>query len=359
MFLDITQRKRAAAQLGESERRYRGLFENAQDGFLVLDESLHVVDANPAACDKLEYTAAELRERRLDQLVLGHGEAPAVLPDEIFAGDSGRGDCRLATRSGQILDVEFRAVAGVLPGLHLLSIHDITQRKKAEERARQAQRLAAIGETMAALVHESRNALQRSQACLEMLAVEVEDRPEALDLVRRARRAQHDLHQLYEDVRQWAAPLQPRREVYDVAVLWRDVWRQIVESRSSPTPRLREEIHGDTLCLIDRFLMAQVLRNIFENAWDVSPEEGTVLVRCWTSTLDSGEQFCIAIADQGPGLSAEQQVRIFEPFFTTKAKGTGLGMAIVQRIVHSHEGTIEATSPRGAQIEITLPRGRT
>ena len=64
----------------------------------------------------------------------------------------------------------------------------------------------------------------------------------------------------------------------------------------------------------------------------------------------------IAITDRGPGLTPEQQQRIFEPFFTTKAKGTGLGMAIAFRIVESHGGTITASSPRGAQIEIALPR---
>jgi len=59
------------------------------------------------------------------------------------------------------------------------------QLKLAQQRALQAERLAAIGETMAGLTHESRNALQRSKACLEMLVLEVEDRPDALDLVRR------------------------------------------------------------------------------------------------------------------------------------------------------------------------------
>jgi len=84
-----------------------------------------------------------------------------------------------------------------------------------------------------------------------------------------------------------------------------------------------------------------------------------VSVRCWAESNGNGEAIYVTISDQGPGLSAEQQCRIFEPFFTTKTKGTGLGMAIVQRIVHSHGGTVAASSPGGAQIEITLPRGGT
>ena len=76
--------------------------------------------------------------------------------------------------------------------------------------------------------------------------------------------------------------------------------------------------------------------------------------------LETGEApqgVLIRVRDEGPGLTSEQQRRIFEPFFTTKTKGTGLGMAIAQRIVHSHGGAIAASSPQGAQIEIRLPRG--
>ena len=61
----------------------------------------------------------------------------------------------------------------------------------------QNERLAAIGQMMAGLAHESGNALARSQACLEMLAMEVEDRPEALDLIDRIQNAQNHLQQLY------------------------------------------------------------------------------------------------------------------------------------------------------------------
>jgi hypothetical protein len=67
----------------------------------------------------------------------------------------------------------------------------------------------------------------------------------------------------------------------------------------------------------------------------------------------------IDVRDNGPGLSAEQRQRIFEPFFTTKTKGTGLGMAIAQRIIEAHGGQITVGTPpdRGAEIQLLLPRG--
>src|SRR5271165_4957489 len=84
---------------------------------------------------------------------------------------------------------------------------DITYLKQAQQQALQAERLAAIGQMVAGLAHESRNALHRSQVCLEMLALEVEDRPEALNLIARLQMAQDDLYHLFEDVRSYAAPI--------------------------------------------------------------------------------------------------------------------------------------------------------
>ena len=70
---------------------------------------------------------------------------------------------------------------------------DITERKEEQARALQAERLAAIGEMVTGLAHESRNALQRGQACLEMLALEVQDRPRARNLIDRLQKALDDL----------------------------------------------------------------------------------------------------------------------------------------------------------------------
>jgi signal transduction histidine kinase len=66
----------------------------------------------------------------------------------------------------------------------------------------------------------------------------------------------------------------------------------------------------------------------------------------------------LCIRDEGAGMNADQRKRIFDPFYTTKTKGTGLGMAIVQRIVQSHGGTIVVADRDGpgAEIVITLPR---
>jgi signal transduction histidine kinase len=210
---------------------------------------------------------------------------------------------------------------------------------------------------MAALVHESRNALQRSKACLEMLRLELSDRPDVLDLVERAQRAQDDLHRLYEEVRQWAAPLVLRRQPCCLRELWQEAWQQATPPGGAGQVRLEEQVVGPTTCQADRFALIQVFRNIFENALEVSPPGGVVQVRCEKTAVGAAEAVRVAIRDQGPGLTPQQQQRIFDPFFTTKAKGTGLGMAIAQRIVQAHGGSIEARVVGGTEIVVTLPTG--
>src|SRR5208282_436384 len=95
-----------------------------------------------------------------------------------------------------------------------------------EQQALLKERLAAIGQTVTGLAHESRNALQRCQACLERLSWKLQQQPEALDLVHRAQHANDDLVRLFNDVRQYAAPIQLDCSHCDVAAIWRRVWGQ-------------------------------------------------------------------------------------------------------------------------------------
>jgi PAS domain S-box-containing protein len=235
---------------------------------------------------------------------------------------------------------------------------DITERKRAQERAVQTERLAAIGQMVTGLAHESGNALARSQSCLEMLAWEVEDRPEALDLIGRIQKAQDHLKQLYEEVRGYAGPLKLEREAWDLAMVWRQAWDNLALLRQGRDAALAEEAGGlDLHCAVDQFRLGQVFRNVFENALAACRDPVRVTVRCSDAALNGSAAVRISVRDNGPGLNPEQRKRIFDPFFTTKTKGTGLGMAIARRIVEAHGGQIAVgPGPGGAEILITLPR---
>ncbi|MDX2035863.1 MAG: response regulator [Isosphaeraceae bacterium] len=246
----------------------------------------------------------------------------------------------------------------------LLVGQDITELERAQEQALRAERLAAIGQMMTGLAHESRNALQRSQACLEMLGLVVGDLPAAVDYISRIQKAQDDLARLYEDVRSYAAPIKLECAVCDLSAIWREAWSQL-EPRSHPgRVELEERIHtAETPSLVaDAFRLEQVFRNIFDNALAAGRGDVRVVIEARDVRLDSFDAVEIRILDDGPGLGTEQRGKIFETFYTTKTKGTGLGMPISKRIVEAHGGTIALgegarLGPTGAEIIVTLPKG--
>jgi len=354
---DAREIARLSSVVTASEEQYRLLFETTLDGLVILADDERIISTNPAACSILHSTDEKLLNQSVSSLTIReNAETRPAQWNDFFGTAKDRGEHSVVRSDGSVVEIEYRSVSHFSAGRHLISMRDVSDRKRAEERARQSSRLAAIGETMAALVHESRNALQRSKANLEMLSLEIEDRPEALKLVGRVEKAQEDLHKLFEEVRQWAAPLNLRREICNLRQLWREVWTNVIHTQNTKKLRLDEKSSEAVTCSVDRFAMAQVFRNIFENAVEVSPVGEAVEIACCEESNGRGNTVVISIADRGPGLSVEQQQRIFEPFFTTKAKGTGLGMAIASRIVQSHGGSIAASSPGGARLEITLPR---
>ena len=228
----------------------------------------------------------------------------------------------------------------------------------AHERVRQNERLAAIGQMVTGLAHESRNALQRSHACLEMLALDIQDRPQAMKMAQRIQTALEQLHLLYEEVRNYAAPIKLDLERLDLRRLVIQAWANLegkVESRNVDF-RLHFESSDECWIVADRHRMEQVLANLLQNAIEASQAEATPRVECRLERLDS-PHWRLTVSDNGPGVPDAHVDQIFDPFFTTKAKGTGLGLAITRRIVEAHQGsiTLDPGYRQGAAFELKLP----
>jgi PAS domain S-box-containing protein len=237
---------------------------------------------------------------------------------------------------------------------------DISKLKHAQEQALHSERLATLGQMVTGLAHESRNALQLIQASLEMLALEVEDRPEALELVGSIQAAEDRLHRLFEDIRGYAAPMNLERDTYNVAKVWRAAWQQLAAQHNGRKVQFHEETKSlDLSCPLDLFSIERVFRNIFENSLAACGDPVQIDIACSETHIEDRPAIRIRIRDNGPGLTPEQRRKIFEPFFTTKSQGTGLGMAIAKRIVQAHGGaiTVGENPPPGAEIILTLPRG--
>jgi two-component system, NtrC family, sensor kinase len=229
---------------------------------------------------------------------------------------------------------------------------------EAQQRAVQAERLAAIGQMATGIAHESRNALQRIGASAEMLEPEVEGNATALALLARIQQSQAHLHRLLDEVRNYAAPVVLDVSACRITEAWREAWELLRAQRNEQQATLREHLETTELAIqADRFRLVQVFRNLLDNAAAACGDSAQIDIHCQSALLGSAPAIRVRVLDNGSGLNAEQRRRIFEPFYTTKPTGTGLGMAITQRLVEAHGGTICVgdDSSSGAEIVVTLP----
>lgn len=365
----VARQKRAEDALRASEEQFRSAFDNAPVGMALVTPKGNWLRCNVVLSTMLGRTSEQLAARMwLDDVHPEDRNAAAGLLRRLETGETkaGRLEMRYVHAEGTVVwtltSLSLVRDAAGKPQHLVLQAQDVTELREAQQAALQAERLAAIGQMVAGLAHESRNALQRAQACLEMLELELADRPRARELVARIQRAQDHLHHLFEEVRGYAAPIQLQRTYRSLEKLWREAWADVLAAAPEKRPAvLREELHeADLRCHVDPLSLEQVFRNVFENA--LAAAEGTteVTVRATADRLFGQQAIRLSIQDNGPGLTIEQQRRIFEPFYTTKAQGTGLGMAIAKRIVEAHGGRISAQQAPGggAEIVVVLPKNR-
>lgn len=356
-------RRHRQAERQRSEAAFRQLVEAAGSIIVILREDHTIAYFNPFAEELSGYTAAAVVGKDYVPMFIPEQEQAGVAEQlrQVLAGTPTRkyenavlchdGAHRWILWNAQRLE-DFEGQPAVLA-----IGQDITERTKAEMRALQTERLAAIGQTVAGLAHESRNAFQRSQSCLELLELELEGQDEQLELVSRIQRALEHLHRLYEEVRDYAAPVVVDRQECDMSRLWREAWAETEVSRKEKQIKLIENCGQTSLsCSADWFAVGQVFRNIFENAIDACADPGVVIVTGGTVELNEGPAIEVSIEDNGPGIAPEARAEVFDAFFTTKTKGTGLGMAIARRIIEAHSGQLDlGDSDRGARFIIRLP----
>jgi PAS domain S-box-containing protein len=363
----IAERRHLALAKERSETAFRALVEAAPCLIVILRPDRSISYLSPFAEKLTGYQASEVLGKDYFSVFIPEESLRQAIDQEmqrVLAGVPTRGfenpvRCKDGSRRWLVWNAEM--LAHYQDAHAVLAVgQDITSLKEAQEQALHSARLATIGQMVAGLAHESRNALQLIQASLEMLAMEVEDRPEALELIASIQGAEDRLHRLFEDIRGYAAPIQLERDTYDIARVWRGVWEHLAPLWNGRQVRLREHLAGiDLSCTVDLFSLERVFRNIFENSLAACRDPVQIDIECSEVQRNGSRALRISISDNGPGLSPEQKQRIFEPFYTTKRQGTGLGMAIAKRIVEAHGGQIavgESTGP-GAQILITLPRG--
>ena len=221
-----------------------------------------------------------------------------------------------------------------------------------------AQRSAAWGEVARRLAHEIKNPLTPIQLSAERLQFKLADKLANGDAELLARGTQTIINQvqsmkrMVDDFRDYARLPAPEVSPLDLNELIGEVLGLYESSSAHIETRLDESLPA---ILGDATQLRQIIHNLLRNAEDALEGREAGQVSIVTETV--GRCARLSIGDNGPGFPAELLPRIFEPYVTTKARGTGLGLPIVKKIVEEHLGTIEISNAPagGARIDIRLP----
>ena len=230
-----------------------------------------------------------------------------------------------------------------------------------EQRLRQSERIAAWQELARELAHEIKNPLTPIQLAIETLQRTRETKPERFDeaftectatVLEEVERLKHIVSEFSQFARLPASVLQ-------LGSL-NDVVRKAAALQAEACPGT-VELHldpGADLVRLDPERMAQVVHNLVKNAVEATSAVATRPARIVVRTRPLGRLVAFEVEDNGEGLDDADSARIFAPYFTRRAGGTGLGLAVVSRIVAEHGGSVAVKSERGrgTTFTVSLPR---
>lgn len=221
--------------------------------------------------------------------------------------------------------------------------------RKDEELKRNA-RLAMLGETAAALAHEVRNPLGAMRLFNGLLAQEVADNSSASELCQQLGNCITALDGVVTNILFFAKDAPFNLAPLNLHALITAVGEQAM--RMSPQMTISFSLQAENPFILG---VEQSLRQVFDNLLRNSASVGASKVQVSiTSQRDTVGAMVVTIKDDGPGIPQEILSRLFEPFVTSRPEGTGLGLAVVRRILEQHNASISAQNHNGAVFEIVF-----
>jgi PAS domain S-box-containing protein len=370
LLRDVTERRLAERALGESERRYRTVIDQAFDGVWLESADSTIVDVNPGACTMLGYSPQELIGRRAADLVEPVSpDDQRAAADDMPGEDASEWQRRIVGRHGRTMVLAGRS-REIAPGLVVSTFRDITEeRAEADERERLLQQAQAANrlkdEFLATLSHELRTPLTAVLGWTRMLVrgeVQPDRIPHALGVIERNALAQARLVDDLLDLSRIAGGrLRLRLAEIDVTTVVRDALEAIGPSADAKRISIDVQIPAAIPRItVDPERLQQVIWNLLTNAIKFTPAGGTVRV----SASASPDGLEITVRDTGRGIPPEFLPFVFDAFrqgeggSNRTAPGLGLGLAIVRRIIEAHGGRVEAASDgpgRGSTFRVFLP----
>ena len=243
----------------------------------------------------------------------------------------------------------------------VFTFQDVTQSRRQEREARIQQRLAAVGQMAAGIAHEIRNPLASMSGSLQILRQELplsDEQSQLMDIVLR------ESERLNDTIRSFLAYARPQRNALtrlDVRQVLTDAGTLLQNSPERlETHAIASDVPAEPVwCLADEAQIRQIVWNLATNGLRAMPEGGRLTLTARRAAAEPGKppMVAITVSDEGIGIAPEDLDSILQPFQGGFAKGSGLGLSIVHRIVSDYGGELAVTSQpgRGTTVTVRMP----
>jgi two-component system sensor histidine kinase PilS (NtrC family) len=235
---------------------------------------------------------------------------------------------------------------------YIIVFQDLTEWHHLQEELRLKDRMAAVGQMAAGLAHEIGNPLAAISGSVQMLAPAVGGDPQQEKLVGILTRESQRLDRTVKSFLQFARPTERSNTRFDIAGLLSEHVELLHHSPElSTTHRVELELDPPSaMVMADADQISQIFWNLVRNALRAMPEGGTLRIR---GQVDDGT-YRLRVTDTGRGMGEEERSRLFQPFKSFFDGGSGIGMAIVYRIIEEHGGSLNVDSFPGMGTTITV-----
>lgn len=344
--------------LADLEVFHRDVIQSISSGLISTDLESRVTSVNRAALEILDTTEAELMGRPIT--------LSGLFSDvEWLAAASATGTERrsrselLVERGAEKLPIGFTVTrltdAHDVPAGWIVVFQDLSQWRRLQEELRLKDRMAAVGELAAGLAHEVGNPLAAISGSVQLLSGSLAAGQQERRLLDIIVKESLRLDRTIKGFLRFARPRERAAARFDIAALLAEN-TALLRNSEEATGRHEFvlELDPDSTALTgDPDQISQIFWNLARNALRAMPDGGRLLIRGKLR----GEAYCIEFCDTGHGMSEEQRAKLFHPFQSFFDSGTGIGMAIVYRIVQEHGGTIQVESQpaAGTRIVVSLP----
>ncbi len=364
LSINLTKRlKRLETRLSTTKRNLRimeeiqrHLAESLKSGLITTNRSGEIVYYNSAALGILGDELSQAYQKPLKTIL--------PINDKIFedcqttsSSESRHELCIETDKGGKILGISCFSITddqGEGLGSGFL-FKDITEIKARQKRLQLVDRLAALGEMAAGLAHEIRNPLASISGAAEFLEQGGFILPEGTRLMEIIRKETERLNKLTTTFLLYGRPEKKNLKEINVKEAVSSVLDLTRQRKKLVQADIELQIPDDLFITADSHMFTQVLLNLMLNAFQALPDkDGKIRI----SGMSSDSEIYIEIEDNGVGIDKEHAAKIFHPFFTTRAEGTGLGLAVVHRIITELGGNIDmdSTPGEGTIFKLTFPK---